>query len=149
MKKPEEIKKGLECCFTKGKGCDYCPYVDEDGVICNNGELGKDAITFIEQLEKLLHESFERNAPALEAAYGLAGKVKQLEAKVPKWISVKERMPEEYKPVLVYAKHTPEYFSDWFAVMEDTWLGDSWECNGDSDVHEVTHWMPLPEPPEV
>lgn len=26
MKTPEKIKKGMECCFTSGKGCDYCPY---------------------------------------------------------------------------------------------------------------------------
>lgn len=51
MKTPDKIKKGLECCFTEHVGCDYCPYVDEFGVICTDGELGKDALTYIKQLE--------------------------------------------------------------------------------------------------
>lgn len=56
----------------------------------------------------------------------------------PQWISVEERLPEEHKRVLVYVNGQ--------GSMEDTdrmrdgrwvrWFG------------RVTHWMPLPEPPE-
>lgn len=51
MRDPDEIKKGLECCFTRGIGCDYCPYVDDDGVVCVNSNLGEDALAYIQQLE--------------------------------------------------------------------------------------------------
>ena len=33
--------------------------------------------------------------------------------------------------------------------MEDCWLGEDegWEVNADPEIHEVTHWRPMPEPP--
>lgn len=72
MKTPDEIKKGLECCFTRGKGCDYCPYVDEDGVICTNGELGKDALAYIQQLEGELEDEKKRNQYFVDGLLTLA-----------------------------------------------------------------------------
>lgn len=71
-----------------------------------------------------------------------------------KWVSVKDLMPEKYRPVIVHVRHTEKYREgtsaedSWHIVEEDTWLGDRWEINADSDIHEVTHWMPLPEPPK-
>lgn len=100
MKKPDEIKKGLECCTTKAesgklKTCDLdCPYHVE-GLWCRNA-LAYDTLAYIQQLEQMLHESLARNAPCMEAAYGLAEKVGKLEAKVPRWISVEERLPEAF-----------------------------------------------------
>ena len=54
----------------------------------------------------------------------------------PKWISVKDKLPEEKKRVLVYRK-TKTFVRDiqileWWLTDEDTY----------------THWMPLPEPPK-
>lgn len=65
------------------------------------------------------------------------------------WISVKELLPEDPRFVLVYVKH-PESssFPAWQCIMTDMWLGDRWAENADEEVHEVTHWMLLPEPPE-
>lgn len=78
----------------------------------------------------------------------LIGALRDALAKQPKWISVEERLPEAYQHVIVHVKHTPKYDAGWHAVEQDCWFGDGWECNADEEVHLVTHWMPLPEPPE-
>ena len=65
------------------------------------------------------------------------------------WIKCSERMPEEGEAVLVY--------DDLRQVHEGYYLryGDyvSWVIHSyDSSYYDeanVTHWMPLPEPPEV
>lgn len=72
-KSPEEIKRGLECCGPSPfKACRKCPY------------------------------SFEMESPGGEKVYYCSGNlvrdanwlVQQLEAQVPRWISVEERLPE-------------------------------------------------------
>ena len=48
MRKPEEIKKGLECCTSAKIRCGECPYYKE-GMDCVGVE--KDALAYIQQLE--------------------------------------------------------------------------------------------------
>lgn len=59
------------------------------------------------------------------------------------WIPVSERLPEEDEWVLVFSKRgrRPVHDSKLLYVDED--YGPQWICS-----HSVTHWMPLPEPPE-
>lgn len=70
----------------------------------------------------------------------------QKEESKPKWISVKERLPEQFVSVLVYM---PDEFP-WPTVHQGHLRPDGkWNaahnlCTPD----EVTHWMPLPEPPK-
>ena len=56
------------------------------------------------------------------------------------WISVKDRLPEEDGLYTVYCKDGSMAHA-WF---EDKWFIDHCECGAGY----VTHWMPLPEPPE-
>lgn len=57
----------------------------------------------------------------------------------PRWISVKERMPEDGKNVLAY-EGGGFYFLDW--CSDGKWVVAS------ASTAVVTHWMPLPEPPK-
>jgi predicted RNA-binding Zn-ribbon protein involved in translation (DUF1610 family) len=60
-----------------------------------------------------------------------------------RWIAVGERMPEKHTAVLVHTdmdgNHAASFDGEeWFCDYGGAWLFPN-----------VTHWMPLPEPPEV
>ena len=127
MKTPEKIKNGLECCISDTYGCyEKCPYFNSlsNGVDC----------------------AVKMHADAL--AY-----IKQLEACVPKWISVKDRLPEDDVDVIVYAVsnnggytivitfHTHKLYG----LNIEGWA-PPWQYFTIS--YTITHWMPLPEPPK-
>ena len=73
-----------------------------------------------------------------------------------KWISVKQVLPEHWKPVLCYlhidgkfkcrvgqwARHKPD------GEFPDEWVGLLTRDEKLYSKSEVTHWMPLPDPPE-
>ena len=58
-----------------------------------------------------------------------------------RWTSVREALPELYLDVLVY--------DSWAGVTFGAYQGrDEWEVyNCLSEESEITHWMPIPEPP--
>ena len=126
MKTREEIKTGLEYCSQNVPyPCNGCPY----------------------ERDELLENAWRCNLNADVLAY-----IQQLEAKVPKWISVEERLPSSKKPyanVIVRTRNgrvLPGFHNDeygWYAMSEEENYCDL--IVGD----RVTHWMPLPEPPEV
>lgn len=115
-KTPEEIKKGLECCRGGELGCSECPY---------DGEC---------------HLPFG-NDPEVDAlAY-----IRELEAKVPNWISVEDKLPEKGVDVLYVSKCDGRiHLGRW---RNKTDRGAIYFMNGNR-METATHWMPLPEPPE-
>lgn len=133
MKTPEEIKKGLAIC-TEDTSCRDCPYNNE-----NYMQLERDALTYIQQLEDHIGD---------------------LTNMVPRWISVKERLPEQDQTVLLIAhgwKNQSIYVGK-LCHMEPvtSWLTgitskeSEWEIEGWSYLKTpfVTHWMEIPEPPK-
>ena len=64
-----------------------------------------------------------------------------IEAQVPEWIPVEERLPETADDVLVCVT------SGFMFVGYYDGLGSSWELYEQSR-ESVTHWMPLPSAPE-
>lgn len=126
MKTPEEIKKGLECCFNEDGidfACGECPY-DEAGSECGN--LFGDALAYIQQLE----------------------------AKVPRWISVEDELPEAKIAVLAFGQRYSSYNKkgEPFPMVHVAYTrgeGEGWFTYSNDDYVEVTHWMHLPEVPEV
>lgn len=66
----------------------------------------------------------------------------------PQWISVEDRLPEESKEVLIYL---PEYNSVETASLFTIPSLNLKEWTQDEDafmLDEVSHWMPMPEPPK-
>lgn len=59
------------------------------------------------------------------------------------WISVKDRLPEEFENVIAANKRGKAYDID-----KAWWNGYRWDRCGKGSYRNVTHWMPLPEPPE-
>jgi hypothetical protein len=63
---------------------------------------------------------------------------------VSEWVSVKERLPEDSKKILLYHQDGRTLFGLW-SNRKEGWYFDSF---GPWEKDEVTHWMPLPEPPK-
>jgi len=82
--------------------------------------------------------------------------IEDLEERMPRWISVKERLPELMTEVLGW--HKADRVRAWFrhsgTVQGGPMAGNRWEawspqdreCD-DCEVDAPSHWMPLPEPP--
>lgn len=62
------------------------------------------------------------------------------------WISVKDKMPNDGCDVIIAFKWRGGQ-SNWSEIGRYDELKDEW-YNGDGNLREVTHWMPLPEPPK-
>lgn len=74
----------------------------------------------------------------------ILARIEELErqaSRAPAWISVKDRLPEEFAPVIVCRKG---------GKVESGMLDVNgwWKVYG-TRTKNVTHWMPMPEPPEV
>jgi hypothetical protein len=74
------------------------------------------------------------------------------------WISVLDRLPKHKQHVLTYGIKNTIYTPDFTAYETAVYEGDSLIYNEEdfasghfcegSNVGNVTHWMPLPNPPE-
>lgn len=74
----------------------------------------------------------------------ILARIEELErqaSRAPAWISVQDRLPEEFAPVIVCRKG---------GKVESGMLDVNgwWKVYG-TRTKNVTHWMPMPEPPEV
>ena len=73
-----------------------------------------------------------------------------VDAMIPRWISVEERLPEHWhmddkdRTLINYLVYSPDYGVDVGNYIKPA---KRWVCMGLP--MNVTHWMPLPEPPEV
>ena len=64
---------------------------------------------------------------------------------VQEWVSVKERLPKEKVNCIVHYKHS--YFDN-----DDYWASGMCFYDGEKflvdPAYKVTHWMPMPQPPQ-
>lgn len=148
--KNEEIVRALRCISTAGgeNACEHCPYWKEEEVpeeerpiygadtmhSCDVDRVGLDGADLIERLTDRCARYAEEIAVLQERT---------------RWIPVTERLPEVWHngetAVLVnYMIYSPYFGVDIgnYHAKARTWL-----CMGLPIT--VTHWMPLPEPPEV
>ena len=103
--------------------------------------------THIAALQQKIEKLRGQNEQLREAAALVAKESAELLER--RWIPVEERLPEDRSDVLVVAYWHERWgvYMGWCAPERAAWsvhvgIGDR------SDI-AVTHWMPLPEPPEV
>lgn len=128
--KPEELVKVLLYCGNGGD-CDSCCHP------CH-GEHGEFEWRCLGPLLLRAATQIERDQKEIEA----------LREKLPKWISVEDRLPEvwinEEDDVLVnYMIYSPDFGVDIgsYHAKAQRWVCMGLPCS-------VTHWMPLPEAPK-
>lgn len=151
--KNEEIVRALRCISTAGgeNACEHCPYWKEEKVpeeerpiygadtwhSCDVDRVGLDGADLIERLTDRCARYAEEIAVAQERT---------------RWIPVTERLPEatdgDYVLACVTWKDTHIDYQNAVVmafVSEDGLVDVEMDCVLDG----VTHWMPLPEGPEV
>lgn len=114
MKQPEEIKKGLAFCTdVENDSCLACPYEDDGcGTCTDNMEM--DALAYI----------------------------KQLEAKVPMWISVEDAQPKRFVSVLGFMPDAGNFP----AVRECYRVNDQdYFFPALCELRTISHWMHMPK----
>ena len=119
---PDEIKKGLESCGADECHGEHTGCPYKDDALCMM-HICSDALAYITQLE----------------------------ARVPKWVSVKDRKPEGVVLVANFAPGTDGYKKMDVADAFDAGNSDItfYLLNGFDVEYNVTHWMPIPDaPPE-
>lgn len=105
--------------------------------------------------EPEISEAYEMAIAAMREQENLESKLRVFESSG--WISVKDRLPDLE---LVEVKTNDTELYPCLAVIKNEcarngkFVGKVWydgECfmNGIGEIEVVTHWMPLPEPPEV
>ena len=147
-----DTKNGLLCCTIEG-GCNDCPYQQDCFQTDGFSELAGDALALIQQLQDQ-NASLQSLMVAANAEIAdLDTEVEELHARIPRWISVEERLPENDANVLVYAIGNNENSCIAMTSYTHNLHGfhiEGWRSPWQYFFHEhkITHWMPLPEPPK-
>lgn len=125
----KEIVKALRCSATREE--------QEKCEMCRKSKRG-----CFECINSYVHE-------AADLVERLTAENAALREKVPQWISVEDRLPEVWKneedgALVNYMIYSPEFGVDIgnYHAKAERWLCVGLPCT-------VTHWMPLPEAPEV
>ena len=92
------------------------------------------------QMKKMVEQYQDEIVPGLRK---IAEELGQRQA-ASSWISVKDRLPEGGKCVLVYSQDGGVAEGKYNARFKE-WVQFRWSV---TDLKNVTHWMPLPEPPK-
>jgi hypothetical protein len=64
------------------------------------------------------------------------------------WISVKDKLPNLYEEVLIYRSYGIVNFEVYTYLGDNKWE-DSMGYVDDTEEEFITHWQPLPTPPQV
>jgi len=97
-------------------------------------------------MQKLTNEKARELLKELQYAKAQQGQLsirdeyfKQALECVPQWIACSERMPEQFKAILVFN----EYGEVWSGAYDKEW---AFFCDNE-EIPLITHWMTLPEAP--
>ena len=133
----KELIKALRCDYERNCWEEKCPYLESSSYNdCNTKRKEHDAADAIEELI----------------------------SRVPKWISVKDRVPEQTGLYNVYLQEATSWVEQgmeasyvttmWFDKKQMLWVDGDDSYNAvlsavnTNEIHHVTHWCELPEPPK-
>lgn len=119
MRTPVEIKMALNHCSEIAEGktkCSECVYFKDGRGWCSTA-ITRDALAYIQQLEE----------------------------QQPRWISVKERLPENGQKIIAAFRGSGGQVADQARYSNGEFDFASWAYVW---ADNITHWMPLPEPPK-
>lgn len=128
MISPDKVRRIKDVLSDIEKVCGNCMYNGEPngcnriGGLCEMYDAVWDALDYIKELEK---------------------RVTDLEAKVPKWVSVKDRLPDKESMLCLVISDGDLYVSHWHWGDGGAWFFTDGECDCN-----VTHWAKAPELPE-
>ena len=127
MTSPDQVARIKKVLMDTEKLCGNCRY---NGVSdCNRPEG--------------LCELFDAVWDALDYIKELEKRVTDLEAKVPKWVSIKDRLPDKESMLCLVISDGDLYVSHWHWSGGGPWFftDGEYDCN-------VTHWAKAPELPK-
>ena len=87
-------------------------------------------------------EQFKHYAEAIEAMIDVVGSVEAADVQPVKWISVKDRLPDDCVEVLVHDTDCGILIG-WYDKKDSIFVAEFI-----NELDAVTHWIPLPEPPQ-
>lgn len=68
---------------------------------------------------------------------------------MPTWIDVNERLPEDDGKYLVATSCGKQWMGNYnLPPKPNEWMLNGWSVNGGWHPFDITHWQPLPNPPE-
>lgn len=127
MTSPDKVTKIKKVLMDTEKLCGNCRYngvsdCNRPDGLCEMFDAVWDALDYIQELEK---------------------RVADLEAKVPKWVSVKDRLPDKESMLCLVISNGDLYVSHWHWSGGGAWFftDGEYDCN-------VTHWAKAPELPK-
>ena len=82
------------------------------------------------------------------ATHYLNKRISSIKPKESEWISVKDKLPDEEQKVLCFTCDEEIVVADFSHFSYDFGELGEWHYWGIRPPEFVTHWMPLPEPPE-
>ena len=133
MRDYEDLVKSLRYCAEYG-----CT------TVCPRAGTGNGCITRLKKEAADAIEELSRENRSLANTVNKADKI--LRNRSGKWISVKERLPKTFEPVIVCRKSTQAKTS--YTVELGMRGLNGWLKVYGTRTKNVTHWLPLPEPPE-
>ena len=120
-------EKLVEICFRE-----FCDLAGDSPCGCDGCPYGKYSSENGECYEEYKNDKFV--------------KMEKTGVTVQEWISVKDKLPEEKVDCIVHYKHAYCDNDDYWAIGMCFYDGEKFQLD---PAYKVTHWMPMPDPPEM